>query len=86
MQSPDIISKTHDSELQDQEEAGHTQQRNELFTHSTALKFGNTLDNYISHHESYRLASYQGLSYGTTHAPMVEKLSIHWLSYYLHCV
>ena len=38
------IIKTHDSELQDQEEAGRTQRTSELFTHSTALKLVNALN------------------------------------------
>ena len=36
--------KTHDSESQGQEEAGHTQRTSELFTRSTALKFVITLN------------------------------------------
>ena len=35
--------KTHDSESQGQE-AGRTRRTSELFTHSTALKFVNTLN------------------------------------------
>ena len=31
--------KTHDSESQGQEEAGHTQQTGKLFTRSTTVKF-----------------------------------------------
>ena len=37
-------SKTHNSELWGQEEAGHTQQTSELFTHGTAVKLANTLN------------------------------------------
>ena len=36
--------KTHDSESQGQEEAGHTQRMIVLFTGSTAMKFVNTLN------------------------------------------
>ena len=36
--------KTHDSESQGQEEAGHTQRMSMLFTHSTTVKFVNALN------------------------------------------
>ena len=39
-----MITKTHDSELRDQEEAGRMRQTNELFTQSTALKFVTALN------------------------------------------
>ena len=39
-----LIIKTHDSESRGQEEAGRMQRTSELFTHSTALKFVNTLN------------------------------------------
>ena len=38
-----VIIKTHDSELQGQEEAGRMQQMSELFIGSTALKLVNAL-------------------------------------------
>ena len=38
------VAKTHDSESRGQEEAGRTQQTSELFTHSTAMKFVDTLN------------------------------------------
>ena len=42
-QSSILSIKTHDSELQGQEEAGRTRQTSELFTRSTALKFENAV-------------------------------------------
>ena len=39
-----LTIKTHDSESQDQEEAGRTRQTSELFTCSTAVKFVDALD------------------------------------------
>ena len=50
--------KTHSSESQGQEEAGHTQQTSGLFTGSTAVNFVNALNK-----PPLRLSlSYQGLS------------------------
>ena len=50
--------KTHDSESQGQEEAGHTQQTSELFTRSTAMKFVDALNK-----PPFKLSlSYLGLS------------------------
>ena len=39
-----VYIKTHNSESRGQEEAGHMQRTSELFTHSTGLKFVNTLN------------------------------------------
>ena len=39
-----VYSVTHDSESQDQEEAGRMQRTSELFTRSTAVKFVNALN------------------------------------------
>ena len=53
-----LLIKTHNSESQGKEEAGHTRRMNELFTGSTTVKFVNAVNKPL-----LKLSlSYQGLS------------------------